>query len=297
MSTVSVVIPTYNRGSYLPRAIDSVLEQTYDDLEPVVVDDGSTDDTPEIIDQYEDPRIEYIQHETNRGANAARNTGIEVASGSYLSLLDSDDRFHPQYLEKTISRFESSDRDDFVGVFTSFRVIEEDESTKEIQAKEGQIQSLEMFEDGRVGTFSCVTFETDIFEKIGLLDEDLVSCQDLDFYIRVLKEYNMIGINEVLVDYYSHDGNLSTDVERRLEGQKAVLDKHRRTLSPEFRGELHYAIADRLARLDRPSEARSHLREAIRADRWNPFYPLQYVALRLGKRPYHASCYIREAIK
>lgn len=294
MPTVSVVIPTFNRSSYLPRAVDSILQQTYEDLELVVVDDASTDDTSVIMDRYDDSRIVFVRHETNRGANVARNTGIETARGKYISFLDSDDEFHPRYLEKVISRFESCDSEDVAGIFTSFQILEDGAPIKEVRARDGEIETVEMFRDGRVGTFSCVTFDAKIFDEVGHLDETLVSCQDFDIYIRVLKSHRMIGINEVLVDYYSHNENLSTDIERRVQGQRAILDKHSNTLSKELQAELHYAIADRLARLENLTEARSQLKKALSADQWHPFYLLHYIALQIGKRPYYAMCILED---
>ncbi|MFC6990634.1 glycosyltransferase family 2 protein [Haladaptatus sp. GCM10025707] len=95
MPTVSVVIPTYNRSEEVTHAIDSVLAQTYDDFELLVVDDGSTDDTEEVVTSYDDDRVKFIEHEENQGAPAARNTGIEHAEGEYVAFLDSDDEWLP----------------------------------------------------------------------------------------------------------------------------------------------------------------------------------------------------------
>lgn len=107
MSTVSVVIPTYNRAELLSRAIDSVLAQTYDDFELLVVDDGSTDDTEAVVTAYDDDRVRYLAHETNRGANPARNTGIEAAEGEFVAFLDSDDEWRPRKLEAQLDRLEA----------------------------------------------------------------------------------------------------------------------------------------------------------------------------------------------
>ena len=97
MST-SVIIPAYNQGRYLSAAIRSVLEQTLQDFEIIVVDDGSSDDTPAVAQAFDEPRVRYIYQE-NRGLSAARNTGIRQAQGRYLSYLDSDDWFLPRKLE------------------------------------------------------------------------------------------------------------------------------------------------------------------------------------------------------
>lgn len=97
--TVSVVIPTYNRAHLVGRAIQSVLNQTYQDFEIIVVDDGSTDNTEEVVKSFNDPRIRYIRHDQNRGGSAARNTGIKMARGEYIAFQDSDDEWLPEKLE------------------------------------------------------------------------------------------------------------------------------------------------------------------------------------------------------
>jgi glycosyltransferase involved in cell wall biosynthesis len=100
MPKVSVIIPTYNRRNFVAKAIESVLHQSFDDLEVIVVDDGSTDGTCQSLEPYRD-RIRYIFRE-NGGASAARNTGIEAAQGEWLAFLDSDDEWTPDYLSKQI---------------------------------------------------------------------------------------------------------------------------------------------------------------------------------------------------
>jgi len=99
--TVSVIIPTYNRAHLVGRAIRSVLNQTYQDFEIIVVDDCSTDNTEEIVKGFNDHRIRYMRHDRNRGGSAARNTGIKASQGKYIAFLDSDDEW---LLKKAESR-------------------------------------------------------------------------------------------------------------------------------------------------------------------------------------------------
>ncbi len=88
---ISVILPTYNRGYIVERAIKSVLNQTYKNLELIIVDDGSTDNTEEIVKSIEDKRIIFLKHKKNKGASSARNTGIKNSKGEYISFIDSDD--------------------------------------------------------------------------------------------------------------------------------------------------------------------------------------------------------------
>ncbi|GAA1962049.1 glycosyltransferase family 2 protein [Agromyces allii] len=117
MTLISVVIPTFNRGHLLDRAIDSVLSQTYRELELIVVDDGSTDDTGVVVERRRDERVSYIRQD-NAGAPSARNRGVAVAKGAWIAFLDSDDEWDPELLE-AILPFAANDR----VVFTSHTVV------------------------------------------------------------------------------------------------------------------------------------------------------------------------------
>ena len=103
---VSVVIPVFNRPAAVRRAIESVLAQTCQDFEIIVVDDGSTDETPAVVAGLADPRMTLIQHEGNRGGSAARNTGLRAASAEYVAFLDSDDEWLPRKLERQLEVFQ-----------------------------------------------------------------------------------------------------------------------------------------------------------------------------------------------
>ncbi len=105
--TVSVIIPTYNRAHLLGRAIESVLDQTYQDFEIIVVDDASADETEEVVKSFGDDRINHIRHQKNKGGSAARNTGIKAARGEFIAFLDSDDEWVPKKLEKEIDRLQT----------------------------------------------------------------------------------------------------------------------------------------------------------------------------------------------
>jgi len=107
MVLVSVIIPTYNREDTVVRAIESVLDQTHEEIECIIVDDGSKDGTASILESYEDPRIRYIHHKANKGVSAARNTGIEEAQGEYIAFLDSDDKWEDEKIEKQLDYLQS----------------------------------------------------------------------------------------------------------------------------------------------------------------------------------------------
>ncbi|MHB0870962.1 MAG: glycosyltransferase family 2 protein [Chloroflexota bacterium] len=100
---VSVVVPAFNQATYLGQALQSVLDQSYEDLEVIVVDDSSQDGTPEVVGRFSDPRIRYIDHPTNMGSSAARNTSLNAAAEGIIAFLDADDRFHPNKLQSHVT--------------------------------------------------------------------------------------------------------------------------------------------------------------------------------------------------
>ncbi|MGQ3412223.1 glycosyltransferase family 2 protein [Natrinema sp. LN54] len=213
MTRVSVIIPTYNRAATLSRAIDSALEQTIDDLEVVVVDDGSTDDTDSVLAAYDDPRVRPVVHATNRGANVARNTGLEHARGEYVAFLDSDDEWHPEKLERQFAALEGRS-DDWVGVYC--------DSTYDLSGTGGRLRSVaasvlarsddeptregneelvgEILADNvQPGAGSTLLVRTDVASAAGGFDEDLDRFQDPEFCLRVLEHGKLAYVDEALV--------------------------------------------------------------------------------------------------
>lgn len=121
VANVSVILPVYNRGSSLEHAMRSVLDQSYKDLELIVVDDASTIDLRPIVESFDDPRVKYIRHETNGGASVARNTGLEAAKGQYIAFQDSDDLWLPNKLQMQLDLLESLPPE--VGVVVHSKVL------------------------------------------------------------------------------------------------------------------------------------------------------------------------------
>lgn len=211
MPTVSVVIPTYNRASVLSRAINSVLSQSFEDLELVIVDDGSTDETEEVIRSYDDPRIEYIRFEVNKGANTARKTGIEAAKGRYISFLDSDDKWLPSKVEQQVKRFNTGSKD--VGlVYTGVRFVNNSGETVGISkaTTEGDVFN-QMLCDNFVGTFSAAMIDTKILDKVGFPDPEVGSGQDWEYFTRCARVTRFGAVSDPLVEYITDQNNRISD--------------------------------------------------------------------------------------
>ena len=211
MPAVSVVIPTYNHGETVERAIDSALAQTIRDIEVIVVDDASTDDTQAVLDRIGDPRLTCLRHETNRGGSAARNTGIDHATGEYIALLDADDEWVPTKLEGQREALESRDQE-WVGVYCDFRQTRSNplvEWVDNVVRRPTGLEGDDELIDGILlrrfahGGSSTLFLDREAVEAIGGFDPSFQRHQDLEFLLRLLQHGKLAFVDEVLV--YKHD--------------------------------------------------------------------------------------------
>lgn len=226
MAVVSVVIPTYERDDILPRALDSVLEQTFADLEVLVVDDNSQDDTSEIIDSYSDNRLEYIRHSENLGANAARNTGIRAASGDYIAFLDDDDMWLESKIERQLEEYQSLDSS-FGLVYTGRRIIDDETIIEEfIPTKSGDIFRYLLRRN--VIPSETPMIRAECFEKVGMFDIEFRSCQDWDMWLRIARSYKVSFVPKILaVSFWSGTDRISLDYGKKCQGYQLLYRKYR----------------------------------------------------------------------
>jgi glycosyltransferase involved in cell wall biosynthesis len=213
-STVSVVIPTQERPHYLRRAIQSVLGQTFGDLELIVVDDGPSDATARLVGSYRDPRVRLVRHDSNRGVAAARNTGIAASSGRYVAFLD-DDIWLPPKLERQLQL--ASERGAEV-VHTLVYVADGDGNVFAAPSERGFRLFREVAASGypydlllRRSSFFINTFlvRRECVEAVGGFDEELAALEDLDFVHRLRRRYALHLVDEPLVKHCFHGGNVS----------------------------------------------------------------------------------------
>ena len=193
---VSVIIPTYNRGWILKEAIDSVLAQDFTDFELVVVDDGSTDDTKKILDDYKRDLI--VIRQSNKGVSAARNRGIGAASGGLIAFLDSDDLWLPRKLATQVAFFDANPA----------AVINQ---TEEIWIRNGVRVNPKIRHHKFAGMIferslalclvspSAVMMRRSLFDEVGLFDEDLPACEDYDLWLRISWRYPVYLIETPLI--------------------------------------------------------------------------------------------------
>ena len=237
MPRVSVIVPTYNRARTLSRAIDSALAQTIEDVEVLVVDDGSTDDTASVLASYDDPRLRTVVHASNQGANVARNTGIEHARGEYVAFLDSDDEWFPTKLERQLEALEGRSAE-WVGAYcdASFELsgtsgwlrgavasaLARGDEPPTVEGDEALIGEI-LADNVQPGAGSTLLVRTDVARETGGFDEDLDRFQDPEFCLRVLERGKLAYVDESLV-IREETGHPPADVVR--EADRRYLAAH-----------------------------------------------------------------------
>ncbi|MFP4084020.1 MAG: glycosyltransferase family 2 protein [Desulfonatronovibrio sp.] len=183
---ISVIIPTHNRAAFLERAVSSVLNQSFSQLELIIVDDGSTDETSRIVHSFEDKRVSYYYQE-NRGVSAARNLGLGVATGKFAALLDSDDYWLPGKLEQQLKFMKEG----------GFRISQ----TQELWIRKGKrVNPMNKHQKPCGWIFekslklclvspSCVVMDMDLPARGYTFNEKLMACEDYDLWLRISLEY------------------------------------------------------------------------------------------------------------
>jgi glycosyltransferase involved in cell wall biosynthesis len=262
--TFSVIIPTYNRAGLLPRALESVLAQTYTEFEVVVVDDGSTDGTKLVVESLADSRIRYVYQE-NGGRSSACNAGVAQCRGRFVTFLDSDDEALPTWLQ----RFSDAIGDtDSVVVCCGLIFLSERHGVREIVLPRQYGPDL----DHRRGLFRAGTcaVRRDVFDAAGGFAEGAIGLNNTEFALRLVplctsKGWTIESIDEALIQV--HRGERLPDfASRKLQGVSYILAHHRERLARNpSRLATYLAVSGVNAiRVGRYAEARKSLLEAIR---------------------------------
>ena len=199
---VSIVLPTYNGAKYIWQSIDSCLNQTYKNIELIIVDDGSTDKTPEIIKSYQDERIKYIRHEKNKSLPNALNTGFANTRGEYLTWTSDDNYYAEEAIGKMLSLLNDK-KCEFV--YCDYYVFKDNDLSNLNSVKLPDTLALEKHND--VG--ACFLYSRKVKEVIGNYDTDAFLGEDYDYWIRVFKKFPMRHLNEPLYFFRTHTKSLS----------------------------------------------------------------------------------------
>jgi len=249
---VSVIIPTYNRPSLVGRAIKSVLGQSYQDFELIVVDGSSDDETKEVVKGFGDRRIRYVSETGRRGLSNARNMGIRSSMGDYVALLDDDDEWLPYKLEMQVDLLDRL-TENYGVVYSGYRTEQDGRIAGEYYpAERGDVYARML--KGSILSVPTIIIRRSCFEVVGYFDEELPSCEDWDMWIRLAKEYKFEYVPEILAVYHIHGDQMTFDQSGLILGVEGVLKKHhedfsrnRKTLAEQYRylGALYYLTGDK----------------------------------------------------
>ena len=288
---VSVVIPTYNRADLLPRAVNSVLAQTFTDFELIIVDDASPDRTPQVAAAFNDPRVRHVRHPRGKGPAGARNTGIAQSRGRYVAFLDDDDEFLPQKLERQVRALDAAPpqvgmayvQAEYVGpdgeVQRTLRHTEEGDLFDELLA-------LRLF----FGIGSTAMFRASVFAEIGGFDETLAQGEDPDFACVLARRYHIACVPRILARLHIGHPRMSTPTRRTLLDRRDHLLHHQAKFRAELaaRRRTRAAIWRRLAIAElRLRHRRPALRAIARAILTDPATTLWHTAKWLTRTANH----------
>lgn len=232
---ISIVLPSYNRAHILPKAVESILRQTYKDFELIIVDDGSSDNTCEVVKSFDDNRIVYV-HQENAGACVARNNGIDHARGEYIAFQDSDDIWHQDKLEKQLKILQEKNADI---VFCRMN-----------RMSGGKIVGLvsDYFKEGflskdvmpmSIGTQTLIG-KSQVFKQ-EKFDPEMPRFQEFELLVRAQKEFSIYCMEEPLADYIIQGDSLSVNPLKYMQAWNLMLKKH-----PDFL-ERYKSSRDRIA--------------------------------------------------
>lgn len=227
MPKVSIITPTYNRHDLLKRAIQSVLAQTYEDWEMIIVDDCPDMSAEDIVRQFGDPRLIYIKHEKNKGGAAARNTGIKASAGQFIAFIDDDDVWLPEKLEIQMGQFANTPSDVGFCFSSAYMVMDGGEELKSVPegVADYHERALRRF-NGFLGI--TVVIKKAVLDDVGLWDESFPSHQEIELLIRITKKYKGLGINHPLTRSWLTKGHehIGGNLNKRIAGRKMILKKH-----------------------------------------------------------------------
>lgn len=225
-AVVSVIIPAYNRERTIKAAVKSVLNQTFTNIEVIVVDDCSSDNTCSVLNDIDDDRLRVIRLEKNSGACAARNEGIKESKGVYIAFQDSDDVWHSDKLEKQIAALKYSNADICFCAFNKKNINSENTSIYPV-LNEGIISYSILASYSQASTQTIIS-KRNIFDQ-ELFDPQLPRLQDFDWMIRSAKKNKVTFVAEPLVDVYVQNDSISTSNKKLIDAYRMIINKYPET--------------------------------------------------------------------
>ncbi len=235
---ISVIMPTYNRAKMVGQAIDAVMAQTYQNWELILVNDGSRDNTREVIDGYaaRDARIRCV-HKQNEGIPDTVNRGFNEVRGEFVTWTSDDNLYHPGALAAMKDYLDAHPETGMV--WTDVRDVDEHDQVLRPHVNTGGAKELETY----CGIRGCLLLRTEVWAATGKWHKHWVRCHDYDFYLRVMRRYPVAQLPEVWYDYRCHDESMSGNHIAHLMEEAELMEHHARTDT-----EAHFFWARNLAR-------------------------------------------------
>ncbi len=223
---VSVIVPVFNRQDYVAETIESIVKQTYKNIEIIIINDGSTDNSEKIIRTFQSqyPDIINVINQQNQGQVKARNNGLKIARGEFIAFLDSDDVWLLDKLEKQVCLFNKKVGLVYSGVQyidTWGNVIGEEQCDQNIK---GAVYEKLIVKNRMTG--GTVIVRNEALKKVGLFDETFEAAENWDLWIRVTQFYEVNFVDEALLKYRKHSGNMSSNNTLMLDATHSILEKY-----------------------------------------------------------------------
>ena len=284
---VSVIIPTCNRAKLVPRAIKSILDQSYANFECIIVDDASTDDTKKVVNSIKDERIIYLRHQENQHASAARNTGINNARGEFIAFLDDDDQWLPTKLEKQVSLILQLPKK-FGMVYCWMNYYKDENLINEHHPTiKGSVFPM-VLDEQRLGGCPTLLIRKEVLNNIGGFDESMRRGNDGDLIRRICNKYEVDFVPEVLVKvniehrYPSIGNNNKESIKNAIDGQKVKLIKFGNELKslPKKKSSIYSYIGYHYYQLSQQSDSKKYFLKAFKT------YPSNFLLYKLFFRSF-----------
>lgn len=235
---VSIIMPTYNREKTIKRAVDSLIKQTYKNIEIIIVDDGSKDNTKDIVTNYSDERIRYVNLVENKGANYARNKGLSLAKGKYITFQDSDDEADLNKIEELVKYINDNPCD---VVFCNVRVKKDNGYKVLIKEQIKDNKLLDKLLWGNFISMEALLMKSKVLEDIKF-DVDLLRFQDWDLVIRIAQKYKVKHYNKELVTAYVQSDSITRNNSKGVKALKYLLEKYDNLFNQKQKAKIYCRI-------------------------------------------------------
>ena len=268
---VSVVIPVQDREGKIIRSVKSALNQTYKNIEVIVVDDGSKDRTYQIASSIKDKRVRVIALENRYGVSKARNVGIKKSEGEFIAFLDSDDEWVKDKIEKQISYIRDYKRRIDI-VDCDWYVIDEKNNVELTKRQDGPTSEKKLLAFKHICSPPTVVARRNALKEVGAFDENISTAEDADLWVRLSQKYEFGHVPEALVKVYrGHRRRLGRNLESFLRGHIRFYVKHRDKYEGEdkIKAKFFEVLSRKLISMDEPVKGRQYIFKSIRVHPFN----------------------------